>query len=65
MRLFLFFSSTKYNKRTDEARKSDKNRTRFIVEYVIEIMKVIGNKIIISAKIDNVNEEQGLLKIYL
>ena len=57
--LVSLFSSTKYNKRTDEYGGSDENRARFIVEILTKIREAIGNEMIISAKIDNVSEEHG------
>ena len=57
--LVSLFSSTKYNKRTDEYGGSDENRARFIVEILTKIREAIGNEMIISAKIDNVCEEHG------
>lgn len=57
--LVSLFSSTKYNKRTDEYGGSDENRARFIVEILTKIREAIGNEMIISAKIDNVSEDHG------
>ena len=57
--LVSLFSSTKYNKRTDEYGGSDENRARFIVEILTKIRETIGNEMIISAKIDNVSEDHG------
>ena len=59
MNLVSLFSSTKYNQRTDEYGGSDENRARFIVEIYTKIRQVIGDEMIISAKIDNVCEEHG------
>ena len=57
--LVSLFTSKKYNRRTDEYGGSDENRARFIVEIVQKIRKSIGNDMIISAKIDSTDEENG------
>ena len=57
--LVSLFSSTKFNRRNDEYGGSDENRARFIVEIVKKIREAIGNDMIISAKIDNVDEQFG------
>ena len=57
--LVSLFSSSKYNKRTDEYGGSDENRSRFIVEILTKIRKAIGNEMIISAKIDCSSEDHG------
>ena len=56
------FSSIKYNKRKDEYGGSDENRARMIKEIVIKVRKAIGNDMIISAKIDSPDEENGYTK---
>ena len=53
------FCSKKYNTRTDEYGGSDENRARFIVEIVRKIRDAVGKDMIISAKIDAVDEENG------
>ena len=66
--LVSLFSSTKFNRRTDEYGGSDENRARFIVEIVQKIRKAVGNDFIISAKIDSTDEENGFTEsgfIYL
>ena len=57
--LVSLFSSTKFNRRNDEYGGSDENRARFIVEIVKKIREAIGNDMIISAKIDSVDEQFG------
>ena len=57
--LVSLFSSTKFNRRNDEYGGSDENRSRFIVEIVKKIREAIGNDMIISAKIDSVDEQFG------
>ena len=57
--LVSLFSSTKFNRRNDEYGGSDENRARFIVEIVKKIREAIGDDMIISAKIDNVDEQFG------
>ena len=57
--LVSLFSSKKYNRRTDKYGGSDENRARFIVEIVQKIRKAIGNDMIISAKIDCIDEING------
>ena len=57
--LVSLFSSKKFNRRTDEYGGSDENRSRFIVEIVQKIREAIGNDMIISAKIDCTDEENG------
>ena len=54
------FSSQKFNRRTDEYGGSDENRARFIVEIVKKIREAVGNDMIISAKIDSPDEENGI-----
>ena len=49
----------KFNRRTDEYGGSDENRARFLVEIIKKIREAIGDEMIISAKIDCVNEEMG------
>ena len=53
------FLSKKFNRRNDEYGGSDENRARFLVEIVKKIREEIGNDMIISAKIDSVDEEMG------
>ena len=57
--LVSLFSSTKFNRRNDEYGGSDENRSRFIVEIVKKIREAIGNDMIISAKIDSIDEQFG------
>ena len=57
--LVSLFSSTKYNRRTDEYGGSDENRARFIVEIVKKIREVVSKDFIISAKIDSTDKENG------
>jgi len=57
--LVSLFSSTKFNRRTDEYGGSDENRSRFIVEIVQKIRKAVGDDFVISAKIDSTDEEFG------
>jgi len=57
--LVSLFSSTKFNRRTDEYGGSDENRARFIVEIVKKIREVVTKDFIISAKIDSTSEEYG------
>ena len=59
MNLISSFSSMKLNKRTDEYGGSDENRARFMVEIVKKVREAIGNDMIISAKIDSPDEENG------
>ena len=54
------FSFSNINKRTDEYGGSDENRARLIVEIVQKVREAIGNDMIISAKIDNIDEKYGL-----
>ena len=58
--LVSLFSTKKYNRRTDEYGGSDENRARFIVEIIKKIRKAIGNNMIISAKIDSPDEDNGI-----
>ena len=58
--LVSLFSSQKYNRRSDEYGGSDENRARFITEIVKKIRKAVGNDMIISAKIDSPDEENGI-----
>ena len=58
--LVSLFSTKKYNRRTDEYGGSDENRARFIVEIVKKIRAAIGNEMIISAKIDSPDEDNGI-----
>ena len=53
-----FFSKI-FNTRTDEYGGSDENRARFLVEIIKKIREAIGDDMIISAKIDSVDEEKG------
>ena len=53
-----FFSKV-FNQRTDEYGGSDENRAKFLVEIVKKIREAIGDDMIISAKIDSVDEEKG------
>jgi len=57
--LLSLFCSSKYNTRTNEYGGSDENLARFIVEITQKIREVIGNDMIISAKIDNPTTEPG------
>ena len=57
--LVSLFSSIKYNRRTDEYGGNDENRSKFIVEIVKKIKQAVGDDMIISAKIDSVDEEYG------
>ena len=63
--LVSLFVSKKYNRRTDEYGGSEENRARFIVEIVQKIRKAIGNDMIISAKIDSTDEENGFSEVDL
>ena len=58
--LVSLFSFSNINKRTDEYGGSDENRARLIVEIVQKVREAIGNDMIISAKIDNIDEKYGL-----
>ena len=58
--LVSLFSTKKYNRRTDEYGGSNENRARFIVEIIKKIRKAIGNNMIISAKIDSSDEDNGI-----
>ena len=58
--LVSLFSTKKYNRRTDEYGGSDENRARFIVEIIKKIRKAVGNNMIISAKIDSPDEDNGI-----
>ena len=58
--LVSLFSTKKYNRRTDEYGGSNENRARFIVEIIKKIRKAIGNNMIISAKIDSPDEDNGI-----
>ena len=60
LHLVSLFSTKKYNRRTDEYGGSDENRARFIVEIVKKIREAVGNDMIISAKIDSPDEENGI-----
>ena len=60
MNLVSLFSTKKYNRRTDEYGGSDENRARFITEIVKKIREAVGNDMIISAKIDSPDEENGI-----
>ena len=53
------FSSIKLNKRTDEYGGNEENRSRLFVEIVKKIKEAIGNDMIIAAKIDSTDEENG------
>ena len=53
------FLSQKFNRRTDEYGGSDENRAKFLIEIIKKIREAIGDEMIISAKIDSVNEEMG------
>ena len=53
-----FFSKV-FNRRTDEYGGSDENRARFLIEIIKKIREAIGNDMIISAKIDCVDENMG------
>ncbi len=53
------FSSIKLNKRTDEYGGSEENRTRLFVEIVKKVRDAIGNDMVIAAKIDSTDEENG------
>lgn len=57
--LVSLFSFANINKRTDEYGGSDENRARLIVEIVQKVREAIGNDMIISAKIDNIDEKYG------
>jgi len=57
--LVSLFSSTVFNRRTDEYGGSDENRARFIVEIVKKIREAVGKDFIISAKIDSTDKETG------
>jgi len=57
--LVSLFSTKKYNRRTDEYGGSNENRARFIVEIIKKIRKAVGNEMIISAKIDSPDEDNG------
>ena len=59
MNLVSLFSSTKYNQKTDEYGWNDENRARFILEIYTKISQAIEDEMIISAKLDWVNEEHG------
>ena len=58
--LVSLFSSSKINQRNDEYGGSDENRARFIVEIVQKVREAIGNDMVISAKIDNTDEQYGI-----
>ena len=60
LHLVSLFSTKKYNRRNDEYGGSDENRARFIVEIVKKIREAVGNDMIISAKIDSPDEENGI-----
>ena len=53
-----FFSKV-FNRRTDEYGGSEEKRARFLVEIIEKIREAIGDEMIISAKIDSVDEEKG------
>ena len=53
------FSSIKLNKRTDEYGGNEENSSRLFVEIVKKIKEAIGNDMIIAAKIDSTDEENG------
>ena len=53
------FLSKKFNRRNDEYGGSDENRARFLIEIIKKIREAIGDEMIISAKIDSVDEEMG------
>ena len=57
--LVSLFSSTVFNRRTDEYGGSDENRARFIVEIVQKIREAVGKDFIISAKIDSTDGATG------
>jgi 2,4-dienoyl-CoA reductase-like NADH-dependent reductase (Old Yellow Enzyme family) len=57
--LVSLFSSTVFNRRTDEYGGSDENRARFIVEIVQKIREAVGKDFIISAKIDSTDQATG------
>ena len=57
--LVSLFSFKKFNRRTDEYGGSDINRARFITEIVKKIREAVGNDMIISAKIDSPDEDNG------
>ena len=59
LNLLSSFFSKIFNTRTDEYGGSDENRARFVVEIIKKIREAIGNDMIISAKIDSVDEEKG------
>ena len=59
MNLISSFSSIKLNQRTDEYGGSDENRAKFILEIYQKIREAIGNEMIIAAKIDSKDEENG------
>ena len=58
--LVSLFSSKKYNRRIDEYGGNEENRARFITEIIKKIRKAVGNDMIISAKIDSPDEENGI-----
>ena len=62
MNLISSFSSIKLNQRTDEYGGSDENRAKFILEIYQKIREAIGNEMIIAAKIDSKDEENGYTK---
>ena len=57
--LVSLFLSQKFNRRTDEYGGTDEKRARFLVEIIKKIREAIGDEMIISAKIDSIDEEAG------
>ena len=53
------FSSVKLNKKKDEYGGNEENRARLFVEMVHKVRQAIGNDMIIAAKIDSTDEENG------
>ena len=57
--LVSLFLSSKFNRRKDEYGGSEENRARFLAEIIKKIREAIGDNMIISAKIDCEDEENG------